>query len=63
MSEDLTEKQMKELNRIKNAGDFSTIAEVKRAAASIGINVLLKEKGLKPLPVEEGDRDENRNSC
>jgi hypothetical protein len=55
MSEDLTEKQMRELDRIKNAGDFSTIAEVKRAAATIGIRVLLKDKGLKPLPIEDGD--------
>jgi hypothetical protein len=55
MSEDLTEKQMRELDRIKKAGDFSTIAEVKRAAATIGIRVLLKDKGLKPLPIEDGD--------
>lgn len=53
MGEDLTDKQLKELERIKNAGDYSTTAEVKRAVAKIGIRILLKEYGLDPLPVEE----------
>jgi len=53
MGDDLTDKQLKEIERIKNAGDYTTSAEVKRAVAKIGIRVLLKEYGLEPLQVEE----------
>lgn len=54
MTEDLTDKQLKEIERIKNvAGDFSTAAEVKRAAVSIGIRTLHDRYGMKPLTVDE----------
>lgn len=53
MGKDLTDKQLKEIERIKNAGDYTTSAEVKRVVAKIGIRALLKEYGLDPLPADE----------
>lgn len=50
---DFTGKQLKEFGRIKNAGDYKNIAEVKRAVAAIGIEVLLNKYGMKPLLVDE----------
>lgn len=47
MTEDLTEKQIEDMKKIKDeAGDFATLAEVKRAAAAIGIDVLQKKYGI-----------------
>ena len=47
MTEDLTEKQLDAMRQIKDeAGDFSTLAEVRRAAAAIGIEVLQKRYGI-----------------